>query len=80
MLDKIIEIVVRNATNLSPDIEVKEDTKLIEDLGYDSIDLVHLINDLDGTFGIKMSDEMMVSEKLNTPRELTELITYIMNK
>ena len=80
MLDKIIEIVVRNATNMSPDIEVKEDTKLIEDLGYDSIDLVHLINELDGTFGIKMSDEMMVSEKLNTPRELTELITYIMNK
>ncbi len=80
MLDKIIEIVVRNATNLPSDIEVKEDTKLIEDLGYDSIDLVHLINDLDGTFGIKMSDEMMVSEKLNTPRELTELITYIMNK
>lgn len=80
MLDKIIEIVVRNATNLPSDIEVKEDTKLIEDLGYDSIDLVHLVNDLDGTFGIKMSDEMMVSEKLNTPRELTELITYIMNK
>ena len=80
MLDKIIEIVVRNATNLPSDIEVKEDTKLIEDLGYDSIDLVHLINNLDGTFGIKMSDEMMVSEKLNTPRELTELITYIMNK
>ncbi len=80
MLDKIIEIVVRNATNLPHDIEIKEDTKLIEDLGYDSIDLVHLINDLDGTFGIKMSDEMMVSEKLNTPRELTELITYIMNK
>lgn len=80
MLDKIIEIVVRNATNLPSDIEVKEDTKLIEDLGYDSIDLVHLINDLDGTFGIKMSDEMMVSEKLNTPMELTELITYIMNK
>ncbi|MDD6235554.1 MAG: phosphopantetheine-binding protein [Lachnospiraceae bacterium] len=80
MLDKIIEIVVRNATNMPSDIEVKEDTKLIEDLGYDSIDLVHLINDLDGTFGIKMSDEMMVSEKLNTPRELTELITYIMNK
>ena len=80
MLDKIIEIVVRNATNMPSDIEVKEDTKLIEDLGYDSIDLVHLINDLYGTFGIKMSDEMMVSEKLNTPRELTELITYIMNK
>lgn len=80
MLDKIIEIVVRNATNMPPDMEVKEDTKLIEDLGYDSIDLVHLINELDGAFGIKMRDEMMVSEKLNTPRELTELITYIMNK
>ena len=80
MLDKIIEIEVRNATNLPSDIEVKEDTKLIEDLGYDSIDLVHLINDLDGTFGIKMSDEMMVSEKLNTQRELKEIITYIMNK
>lgn len=80
MLDKIIEIVVRNATNMPSNIEVKEDIKLIEDLGYDSIDLVHLINELDGTFGIKMSDEMMVSEKLNTPRELTELIIYIMNK
>ena len=45
MLDKIIELVVRNATNLPSDIEVKEDTKLIEDLGNDSIDLVHLIND-----------------------------------
>ena len=52
-----------------PILKSKRTIKLIEDLGYDSIDLVHLINDLDGTFGIKMSDEMMVSEKLNTPRE-----------
>lgn len=37
--------------------EIKEDTKLVDDLGADSLDLVELTMDLEEKFDLKIPDE-----------------------
>jgi acyl carrier protein len=55
MLDKVIEVVVEQ---LDCDAaEVKEDSKFIEDLGADSLDVVELVMALEEEFDIEIPDE-----------------------
>ncbi|MBT3281271.1 MAG: acyl carrier protein [Campylobacteraceae bacterium] len=55
MLDKVIEVVV---DQLDCDAaEVKEDSKFIEDLGADSLDVVELVMALEEEFDIEIPDE-----------------------
>ena len=55
MLDKEIEVVV---DQLDCDAaEVKEDSKFIEDLGADSLDVVELVMALEEEFDIEIPDE-----------------------
>jgi acyl carrier protein len=55
MLDKIKEVV---AEQLDCDIaEIKEDSKFIEDLGADSLDVVELVMALEEEFDIEIPDE-----------------------
>jgi acyl carrier protein len=53
--DDIKEIVVENLS-VSPE-EVKEETKFIEDLGADSLDMVELVMAMETKFDIDISDE-----------------------
>ena len=55
MLEKVIEVVVEQ---LDCDAsEVKEDSKFIEDLGADSLDVVELVMALEEEFDIEIPDE-----------------------
>jgi acyl carrier protein len=55
MLDKVIAVVVEQ---LDCDAaEVKEDSKFIEDLGADSLDVVELVMALEEEFDIEIPDE-----------------------
>ena len=55
MLEKIKEVV---AEQLDCDIaEIKEDSKFIEDLGADSLDVVELVMALEEEFDIEIPDE-----------------------
>jgi len=55
MLEKVIEVVV---DQLDCDAaEVKEDSKFIEDLGADSLDVVELVMALEEEFDIEIPDE-----------------------
>ncbi len=68
MLDKIKEVV---AEQLDCEIgEIKEDSKFIEDLGADSLDVVELVMALEEEFDIEIPDEdaegiLTVSDALN---------------
>lgn len=58
MLDKVIEVVV---DQLDCDAaEVKEDSKFIEDLGADSLDVVELVMALEEEFDIEIPDRKSV--------------------
>lgn len=55
MLDKIKEVV---AEQLDCDVaEIQEDSKFIEDLGADSLDVVELVMALEEEFDIEIPDE-----------------------
>lgn len=54
ILDEVKEVVIEQL-NVSPD-EVKEDSKFVEDLGADSLDVVELVMALEEKFDIEIPD------------------------
>lgn len=70
---------VRNNANILPEGKViTENTKLIEELGYDSVSLIQLIVDIEDEFGICLSNDDLLADKLDTPASLYELIEKIL--
>ncbi|WP_200762687.1 acyl carrier protein [Nitrosophilus alvini] len=70
LFDEVKEVVVEQL-NANPD-EVKEDSKFVEDLGADSLDVVELVMALEEKFGIEIPDED--AEKIQT---VGDAIKYI---
>ena len=54
IIDEVKEVVVEQL-NVNPD-EVKEDSKFVEDLGADSLDVVELVMALEEKFDIEIPD------------------------
>jgi len=54
LLDEVKEVVVEQL-NVNPD-EIKEDSKFVEDLGADSLDVVELVMALEEKFDIEIPD------------------------
>lgn len=71
--DKVVEIIVENL-GVNAD-EVKPESKLIEDLGADSLDAVELSMALEDEFGITIEDEEFAG--LVT---VEDVVNYIDNK
>ena len=72
LLDDVKEVVVEQL-DCDP-AEVKEDSKFIEDLGADSLDVVELVMALEEKFDIEIPDED--AEKILT---VSDAIKYIEN-
>lgn len=71
--DKVVEIIVENL-GVNAD-EVKPESRLIEDLGADSLDAVELSMALEDEFGITIEDEEFAG--LVT---VEDVVNYIDNK
>ena len=70
MLNKIKEVVAEQLDcNLD---EIKEDSKFIEDLGADSLDVVELVMALEEEFDIDIADDD--AEKLTTVGKVIEYL------
>jgi len=54
LLDEVKEVVVEQL-NVNPD-EIKQDSKFVEDLGADSLDVVELVMALEEKFDIEIPD------------------------
>jgi len=72
LFDDVKEVVVEQL-NVNPD-EVKEESKFVEDLGADSLDVVELVMALEEKFDIEIPDED--AEKIAT---VTDAIKFIEN-
>ncbi len=70
IFNEVKEVVVEQL-NANPD-EVKEDSKFVEDLGADSLDVVELVMALEEKFGIEIPDED--AEKIQT---VGDAVNYI---
>lgn len=66
-----VKAVVVSQLNVNPD-EVKEDSKFVDDLGADSLDVVELVMALEEKFGIEIPDDQ--AEKIAT---VNDAVSYI---
>ena len=71
MLDKIKKVVVEQLD--CKEEEIQENSKFIEDLGADSLDVVELVMALEEEFDIEIPDED--AEKILTVANVVEYIT-----
>ncbi len=70
IFDDVKEVVVEQLS-VSPD-EVKEDSKFVEDLGADSLDVVELVMALEEKFDIEIPDDE--AEKIQTVKDVIDYI------
>lgn len=73
LFDDVKEVVVEQL-NVNPD-EVKEESKFVEDLGADSLDVVELVMALEEKFDIEIPDED--AEKIATVSDAIQFIENI---
>lgn len=73
--DKLYSIIKDNATHISDDIIISDNSHLIEDLEYDSVDLMQLLIDIEDEFGIDFLNADLLTEKLSTVGEIFELLS-----
>jgi acyl carrier protein len=76
LFDDVKEVVVEQL-NVNPD-EVKEDSKFVEDLGADSLDVVELVMALEEKFDIEIPDED--AEKIANVADAISFIENINSK
>ena len=72
-LEKVIGLLA-NQLNISKD-KINADSKIIEDLGADSLDMVEMLMTLEDEFGISISDEEAVNLKT-----VADIVNYIEKK
>ena len=72
-LEKVIGLLA-NQLNISKD-KINANSKIIEDLGADSLDMVEMLMTLEDEFGISISDEEAVNLKT-----VADIVNYIEKK
>jgi acyl carrier protein len=70
LFEQVKEVVVEQL-NANPD-EVKPESKFVEDLGADSLDVVELVMALEEKFGIEIPDED--AEKIQTVEDVVKYV------
>jgi len=70
LFDEVKEVIVEQL-NVSPE-EVKPESRFVEDLGADSLDVVEMIMALEEKFGIEIPDED--AEKIKTVEDIVKYI------
>ncbi len=69
-IDKIRKLLAAQL-NISED-KIKADSKLVEDLGADSLDMVEMLMTLEDQFGVTISDEEAL--KIKTVADIAKFI------
>jgi len=73
MEQQIIDIIAKTLNKNAKDIN--QNTRLVEDLGADSLDVVELLMLLEDEYGITIPDEEAV--KLNTIGDITKFLSSV---
>lgn len=79
-MDKLWELVIKNAGDISDDLDImtenKNDIDLIDDLGYDSLRLITLIVSIESYYDIEFDDRYLfldVLRKINSIENVVKL-------
>lgn len=74
MLEKLKEIVIQNAKKKGTEIELTENTNLLKNLGYQSINVVQLMADLEENFNFVFEDDEIDFDVICNFGELSKFI------
>lgn len=61
-INKLYELIMAGARNNGTKVVLRENTKLVDDLGYDSLSLIHLCVDIEEAFDYEIDDIDMIGE------------------
>lgn len=70
MKEKVLEIL----NDINPDIDYETETELVDGEVLDSFDLVSLVSELNGSFGINITVVDFVPENFNSLDAITALV------
>ena len=78
-LDQIISI-IRNVgeLTLSKDLEITGDTDIRTDIGFDSLDMVMIVDELEETFGITVENDMV--QEIKTVNDLCRKVSGLLGE
>ena len=74
--EKVIEMMLRFSEKRKE--EIREEDDLYNDLGYDSLDTVELMMDIEKEFGIQIDEEY--TDKWMTVKDVLDTIKFLMLK
>lgn len=77
--DKLIELIKR-CNDINVNGEITDNTDLIEDLGYSSLELMELIVEIEMEFDIEIPDEFLTIEYLTKVNKLMEMVQISIGK
>lgn len=72
--EKLYALVKDNATHIADNIIISDTSRLIEDLDYDSVDLMQLLIDIEDEFGVDFLNDDLLGEKMSTVGAIWELL------
>lgn len=77
--EKTLQVLLNYVNLDSPEDILKMDDSL-SDLGMDSFKVIYMLLDIEETFGIQISDNMLSPELFVSPRSLYDVIISILDK
>ncbi len=75
-MDKLLEIL----SEIRPDLDFKEEQKLIDDGLLDSFDIISIVGELNNEFDIEINVEDLLPENFNSPHAMYELICKLQDE
>lgn len=80
LLEEIKQLILRSCTNEITVTEINQNTRLVEDLGMDSVSIIQLICNIESKYNIIFEDEYLLIDKLNTVSSLYGYILKLLDK
>lgn len=69
-MDKLLELL----KNIRPDVDIENETELIDDGILDSFDVVSIISEIDDVFGVQIRINELEPENFNSAQAIWNLI------
>lgn len=71
--EKLRELIVSSGDSIAID-KITEETDLISDFGFNSINIIQLVVEIESTFDIEIDDENLLQEKLSSYKNLVQML------
>ena len=72
-----MEELLRNMSEVRPDIDFENETALIDNEMLDSLDIVAIVTDVNDEFDVEINVNDLLPENFNSAKALYELITKL---